>query len=183
MNGNEYAAELVVGALNTPPYWGNESELSDTCSISSVPSFFPAPMRSWVSAPGSTRLAPVSECPQSQEVNAIDYRPRTCHLCFNPGHFNMECPLLRKEARQLVQENKMRATQGKTSRQEGTPRFPAIPGHLLEQRAPTRSWDPSRFGERRTQQHAVHPVLEQPETQRRASQDVPPPAENGKGDA
>jgi hypothetical protein len=131
----------------------------------------------------------VFEYPRSQEENAIDYRPRTCHLCFNPGHFIMECPFLGKEARQLVQENQMRATQVKTSRQEGTPKLPAIPEHLPEQRAPTRSWDPPRFNERRPtnehrlQQHSVHPVLEEPEPKRRESQGVPPPAENWNGDA
>jgi hypothetical protein len=145
MDGNEYTSELVVGALNTPHHRGTESELSDTCSVSSVPSSISAPTRSCVSAPGSIRPAPVFEYPRSQEVNAIDHRPRTCHLCFNLGHFIMKCPFLGKEASQLVQENRMRATQGKTSRQGGTPKLPAIQEYLPEQRAPIRSWDPPQF--------------------------------------
>jgi hypothetical protein len=183
MDDNRYTPELVVGVLNVPPYRGTESEFSETCSVSSISSSISAPTRSWVSAPGSTRSAPVPEYPGLQEVNAVDYRSRTCHLCFNPGHFIMECPFLGKEARQLVQENRMRATQGKTPRKEGTPKFPANPEHPPEHRAPPRSWDPPRFEERRPQQHAVHPVLEESESKFRADLDVPQSAENGKGDA
>jgi hypothetical protein len=123
MDGNEYTPKLAVGALNTPHYRGTESELSDTCSVSSVPSSISAPTHSWVSVLGSTRSAPVFEYPRSQEVKAIDYRPRTCNLCFNLGHFIMEFLFLGKEARQLVQENRMRETQGKTSRQKGIMRL------------------------------------------------------------
>ena len=163
LDGNEYAPGLVVGALNSPPHRGTESEFSETCSVSFVPSSISAPTRSWVSAPGSARSAHVPDYPRLQEVNAVDYRSRTCHLCFNPGHFIMECPFLGKEARQLVQENRMRATRGKTSRQEATPKLPANPEHPHEQRAPSIYWYPTRLTERRHQQHAVHPVLEEPE--------------------
>jgi hypothetical protein len=78
------------------------SDHSGDNSISSFPSSISAPTRNWVSAAGSQYSPPIPK----DAVNSVDYRGRSCHLCFNPAHFLMDCPLLGTEIRQMAQQQR-----------------------------------------------------------------------------
>jgi hypothetical protein len=78
------------------------SDHSGDNSISSFPSSISAPTRDWVSAAGSQYSLPFPK----DTVNAVDYRGRSCHLCFNPDHLLMDCPLLGTEIRQMAQQQR-----------------------------------------------------------------------------
>jgi hypothetical protein len=75
------------------------SDHSANNSISSFPSSISAPTKDWVSAAGSQYLLQIPK----DAVNAVDFRGRSFHLCFNPAHFLMDCPLMGTENLQLAQ--------------------------------------------------------------------------------
>jgi hypothetical protein len=112
-----------VAALEYP-YGEEVPEHSDSISTSSGPSVLSIPFRGWTSVAGSRCSAPAG----IDAANAVDSRPRICHLCFDPSNFIMECPLIGNETRKLAQESReSKLHDTSTPRQPGKPpsTFPA----------------------------------------------------------
>ena len=141
-----YPQELVAQA----EYLRDAEVLSDHSgnnSISSFPSSISAPTRDWVSAAGSQYSLPIPK----DAVNAVDYRGRSCHLCFNPAHFLMDCPLLGTEIRQMAQQQRDQKSREPPARRE----FSAYP------RSVARPPISPRVAEPRTAPVMVNPVIEE----------------------
>jgi hypothetical protein len=96
-----------------PPWGGGQdtsrSVMSDTTSMS-------APTRGWASMAGSL---------QEEEALAMEVRNRNCHICFNPGHFLMECPLMDEATRSAIQQH--RAQRFNSSPRTENPTIGGIP--------------------------------------------------------
>jgi hypothetical protein len=108
-----YTQELVDHA----EYLHNAEVRSDHSAnnpISSFPSSISAPNRDWVSTAGSQYSRPIPK----EAVNAVEYCGRSCHLCFNPAHFLMDCPLLGTEIRHLAQQQRDQKSRDPPARRE-----------------------------------------------------------------
>ena len=139
--------------------YSEHSDLSDhsrSQSFSSLPSSISNPSHSWASAVGTT--------PGRDAALAAEYQGRSCHLCFNPNHFLMDCPLLGKDIRQVAQ--RQRDQQVNESRKGNFPgsRFPMRP--QLTHRPP----------EPRSPPRVVTPVV--PDAQTRTTPPSPTWSEN-----
>jgi hypothetical protein len=130
------------------------SDHSANNSTSSFPSSISAPTRDWVSAAGSQYSLQIPK----DAVNAVEFRGRSCHLCFNPAQFLMDCPLLGTEIRQLAQQHRDQKSRDPPARRE----FSAYP------RSVARPPVSPRFANSRTVPVVVNPVIEE----------VPPIAES-----
>jgi hypothetical protein len=130
------------------------SDHSANNSISSFLSSISAPTRDWVSAAGSQYSQPIPK----DAVNAVDYRGRSCHLCFDPSHFLMYCPLLGTEIFQLSQQQRDQKSRDPPARRE----FSAYPRSVARPPISPRLENP------RTAPVAVNPLIEE----------VPPIAES-----
>jgi hypothetical protein len=111
------------------------SDHSGENSISSFPSSISAPTRDWVSAAGSQYSLQIPK----DAVNAVEYRGRSCRLCFKPTHLLMDCPLLGTEIRQMAQQQRDHKSREPPVRREFTafPRSftrPPISPRLVEPR-------------------------------------------------
>jgi hypothetical protein len=80
----------VLVAAHEYPYGGEVLEHSDSISTSSGPSAVSIPSRGWTSDAGYRCSAPAGV----DAANAVDFRPRSCHHCFDASHFIMDCPLI-----------------------------------------------------------------------------------------
>ena len=100
-------------------------------------------------------------------VMALDVRSWVYHLCFNTGHFLMECPLLVSDVRQAAhQQRDLKYPKGLSSKKSSSP--------LRDARSPllTRNQMSNRFDESRRSSVAVHPVVEYPDPRG----EMPPPS-------
>jgi hypothetical protein len=113
-----------------------------------------APTRDWVSAVGSQYSLQIPK----DAVNAVDYRGRSCHLCFNPAQFLMDGPFLGTEIRQLAQQQRDQKSRDPPARRE----FSAYPRSVELPPISPRLADP------RTAPVVVNPMIEE----------VPPIAES-----
>lgn len=139
------------------PYDGEVPEHSDSISTSSGPSAVSIPSRGWTSIAGSRCSAKTG----GEAANAVEFRPRSCHLCFDPSHFLMDCPLLGNEARQLAQERREHKF-----RDSPAPREPGqLPSTFLAKRIPPRPTGSPRQWETRRPPIAVNAVIPQPTEQ------------------
>jgi hypothetical protein len=145
--------EGLVATLEYP-YDGEVPEHSDSISTSSGPSAVSIPSRGWTSVAGSRCTAPAGV----DAANAVDFRPRSCHLCFDPSHFIMDCPLIGNETRKLAQESRESKLQDtSTPREPGKP-----PSTLPAKRMPPRPMGLPRQWEPRRPPIAVNTVLPPP---------------------
>ena len=87
-----HVSPIMVAPAEFSSFDGTQEQPSQEDS-QSVTSSLSCPTRGWVSAAGSV---------MDDAVMAIDGRARVCHLCFNTGHFLMECPLLGSDVRQAA---------------------------------------------------------------------------------
>jgi hypothetical protein len=131
----------LVAALEYP-YGGEVSEHSDSISTSSGPSAVSIPSRGWTSVAGSRGSAPAGV----DAASAIDFRPRSCHLCFDTSNFTMNSPLIGNETRKLAQESRESKLHDTSNpRESGEP-----PSTLPAKRMPPRpmglprQWEPGR---------------------------------------
>jgi hypothetical protein len=88
-------------------------------------------------------------------ANAVDFCPRSCHLCFDPSHFIVDCPLLGNETLKLAQErreNKFKDTSNPCEPGQALSTFPA-------KRMPPRSMGFPRQWQLRGRAIAVNAVL------------------------
>jgi hypothetical protein len=142
-----------VAALRYP-YGGEVPEHLDSISTSSDPSAVSIPSRGWTSVAGSRCSAPAVV----DAANAVDFLPRSCHLCFDLSHFITDCSLIGKETRKLAQgsrESKLHDTS--TPRERGKP-----PSTLAAKRMPPRPMGSPRQWEPRRPPIAVNTVLPPP---------------------
>jgi hypothetical protein len=149
----------------------NHSEVSVEGSAASQPSSLSAPTRGWASTTGSVQL---------DTALAVDARGRSCHLCFDPNHFLMDCPLLGSEAKLAAQQQRDQKFRDSPSPRRTPPTFspsPSVPRIL------SRTPGPPRFGDYRRPAVAVHPVVENGSQQSMMPFSDTQPAENEKGDA
>jgi hypothetical protein len=129
--------EELVAATDYPRDAEGMSDHSEGRSMSSIPSTVSAPSRDWVSASAS----PHSVLAPKESANAVEYRSRGCHLCFNPLHFLMDCPLLPPESRHLAQQQRDQKARDSPVRRDfptysrTSPR-PPIPSRAVEPRRP-----------------------------------------------
>jgi hypothetical protein len=127
----------------------------DSHSVTSSLSF---PTRGWVSAVGSV---------MDKAVMAIDGRCRGCHLCFNTGHFLMECPLLGSDVRQAAhQKRDLKYPKGPSWKK------PSYPSRDVRAPRLTRNQTSYRLDDSRRPDVAVHPVVEYPDPR---GESPPPP--------
>jgi hypothetical protein len=94
-------AVYATGGTHLPGY-GREDSFSEY-SPSELSSIAP-PSRGWDSVVNAA--TPPSEQAMDQLVEmalALDARGRTCHLCLDPNHFLMDCPLLGVELKLAIQ--------------------------------------------------------------------------------
>jgi hypothetical protein len=145
--------ESLVVALEYP-CGGEVPEHSDSIFTSSDPSAVSISSRGWTSVAGSRCTAPVGV----DGANAVDFRPRSCHLCFDPSHFIMDCPLIGNETRKLAQESRESKLQDtSTPREPGKP-----PSTLTAKRMHPRPMGLPRQWEPRRPPIAVNTVLPPP---------------------
>jgi hypothetical protein len=130
------------------------SDHSANNSISSFPSSISAQIGDWVSAAGSRYSLQIPK----DAVNSVDHRGRSCHLCFNPAQFRMDCTLLGTEIRQLAQQQRDQKSRDPPARRK----FCAYPSSVARPPISPRLADP------RTVPVVVNPVIEE----------VPPIAES-----
>ena len=93
---SSHVSPILVAPAEFSPFDGTQEQPSQEDS-QSVTSSLSCPTRGWVSAAGSV---------MDDAVMAIDGRSRGCHLCFNTGHFLMECPLLGSDVRQAAHKQR-----------------------------------------------------------------------------
>ena len=143
-----HVSPILVAPAEFSPFDGTQEQPSQEDS-QSVTSSLSCPTRGWVSAAGSV---------MDDAVMAIDGRSRGCHLCFNTGHFLMECPLLGSDVRQAAhQQRDLKYPKGPSWKTSFSP--------LRDARAPllTRNQTSNRFDDSRRSAVAVHPVVEYPD--------------------
>jgi hypothetical protein len=75
-------------------YAAHSEQGSELSAVGSDTSF---PTRGWASATGSAH---------DEAVIAMNERTRSCYLCLRPGHFLMECPLLRPDVKHTAQRQR-----------------------------------------------------------------------------
>jgi hypothetical protein len=149
--------KALVAALEYP-YGGEFPEHSDSISTSFGPSAVSIPSRGWTSAAGSRCSAPAGV----DAAYAVEFRPRSCHQCFDPSNFIMDCPLIGNETRKLAQEIRERKLYDTSApREPGKP-----PSTLTAKRMPPRPMGLPRQWEPRLPPIAVNTVS-------------PPPSEPG----
>jgi hypothetical protein len=88
-----------VGYPDEPIPSGYASSHSPPSELSSIS----APSRGWASVAGSVNSYPSGVQNPMEAVLALDARGRSCHLCLDPNHFLMECPMLGNEVRMAAQ--------------------------------------------------------------------------------
>ena len=100
----------------------------------SPPSSISAPSREWISAASSFNADPTLR----EATLAAEYRNRSCHLCFNPYQFLMDCPLLGNDVRQLAQRQREQTAAGpRRESSYGKPQArPTYPPRVTEPRSP-----------------------------------------------
>jgi hypothetical protein len=133
-------------AAGYTPLREDNSDISAAESATYVPSSISVPTRGWMSTAGSGH---------EEAAFALDTRGRSCHLCYNPGHLLMDCPLLGAEAKHAAQKQRdQKIRENPAPRSTPSPPM-ASPTHPL-----TRPPASPRFGEFRRTPAAVHPVVE-----------------------
>jgi hypothetical protein len=80
----------VLQAALEYPYDGEVPQHSDSIFTSSGTAAVSISSRSWTNVAGSRSSVTAGV----EAANAVDFRPRSCHLCFDPSHFILDCPLL-----------------------------------------------------------------------------------------
>jgi hypothetical protein len=93
------APEQAVFTVDHLPLDGGSSwgpPPSDSSDIS-------VPTRGWASAAGSIQSRHTGDHTPLDAVWALEPKQRSCHLCFEVGHFLMECHLLGPEAKLAAQ--------------------------------------------------------------------------------
>ena len=155
---------VVVAATERALTYEQGSELSAGGSDTSIPT------RGWASAAGSV---------QDEAAFALHERNMNCHLCFTPGHFLMDCPLLGNETRQAAlrqRETRNRDIPAARNRMSNPP--VQGPPQLLE-KPPV----PPRYQDFRRSATAVHVVEHTPPLPADAMRaEAVQPTENETGD-
>jgi hypothetical protein len=118
--------QAVVAPVDYAPLREDHSDISATESATSVPSSIFVPTWGWMSA---------NESVYEEAALALDTRGRSCHLCYNTGHFLMDCPLIGAEAKEAAQKQR-----DQKIRENPAPRFTpspptTSPTHLLTRTA------------------------------------------------
>lgn len=134
---------VVVAATERALTYEQGSELSAGGSDTSIPT------RGWASAAGSV---------QDETAFALQERNMNCHLCFTPGHFLMDCPLLGNETKQA-------AIRQRETCLRGAPAVRPTPNTLFtaSPQVQERPNFPPRYGDvRRRSAAAVHVVEQAP---------------------
>jgi hypothetical protein len=88
-----------VGYPAEPSLLGGASSRSPSSELSSMS----APSRGWASVTELENPYHPGVDISMEEAFAVDSRGRTCHLCLDPSHFLMDCPMLGNEVRAAAQ--------------------------------------------------------------------------------
>jgi hypothetical protein len=106
--------------LDAGSSWGPPP--SDSSDIS-------VPTRGWASAAGSMQSRHTGDPTPLDAVWALEPKPRSCHLCFEVGHFLMECPLLGPEAKLAAQTRREAKFSGSRLHPQTSPMPPSPRGY------------------------------------------------------
>jgi hypothetical protein len=169
-NGMMSPGHQVVATTGYDSHRENHSEISVEGSATSQPSSLSALTWGWASITGSVQL---------DTALAVDGRGRSCHLCFDPNHFLMDCPFLGSKARLAAQQQRDQKFRVSPPRRTPPPMTPSPSVPRILSRTP----GPPRFGDYRRPAEAVHPVVEDGSQQSMMPRSDIQPTENEIGDA